>query len=304
MPRLRKCRALPSDATVALVAPAFAADGERVARGAEKLRAAGLKVRQREDLFATRGYLAGEDARRARELMEAVEDDAVHAILCVRGGWGSHRIVPLLDAARVRAAAKPLVGFSDVTTLLLWQRRLAGLVGFHGPMLEREAGPGDAELDQLLRALRGEPLAPLRGEGLGGGRAEGRLVGGSLTLLAASLGTPWEVETRGAILLFEDVGEKPYALDRLLHHLRAAGKLDGLRGIGVGALTGCEDPKRATPTARDVVEEMLRSLAVPRVVGLPFGHGRPNLTWPLGVRALLDGEGGELRILEAGVTRR
>jgi muramoyltetrapeptide carboxypeptidase len=300
LPRLRKCRALPSAATVALVAPAFAADGERVARGAEKLREAGLRVRQRDDLFAARGYLAGDDARRARELMEAVEDDAVDAIVCVRGGWGSHRVVPLLDAARVRAAAKPLVGFSDVTTLLLWQRRLAGLVGFHGPMLEREAGPEEAELEQLLRALRGEPLAPLRGEGLGGGRAEGLLVGGSLTLLAASLGTPWEVETRGAILLFEE----PYALDRLLHHLRAAGKLDGLRGIGVGALTGCEDPKRPTPTARDVVEEMLRSLPVPRVIGLPFGHRSPNLTWPLGVHALLDGEGGELRILEAGVTRR
>lgn len=303
MPRLRKCRALPDAATVALVAPAFAVDAEKVARGAERLRAVGLRVRQGEDLLAAHGYLAGDDARRSRELMAAIEDDAVDAVLCVRGGWGCHRIVPRLDAERVRAAAKPLVGFSDVTTLLLWQRRVAGLVGFHGPMLER-SGPDDAELEQLLRALRGAPLAPLQGEGLGGGRAEGRIVGGSLTLLAASLGTPWEVDTRDAILLFEDVGEKPYALDRLLHHLRAAGKLDGLRGIGVGALTGCEDPKRPVPTARAVVEEMLRALPVPRVVGLPFGHRSPNLTWPLGVRALLDGESGELRILEAGVTRR
>lgn len=303
MPRLRKCRALPDAATVALVAPAFAVDAEKVARGAERLRQAGLRVRQGDDLLAAHGYLAGDDARRARELMAAIEDDAVDAVLCVRGGWGCHRIVARLDAARVRAAAKPLVGFSDVTTLLLWERRVAGLVGFHGPMLER-SGPDDAELEQLLGALRGAPLAPLRGEGLGGGRAEGRLVGGSLTLLAASLGTPWEVDTRDAILLFEDVGEKPYALDRLLHHLRAAGKLEGLRGVGVGALTGCEDPKRPVPTARAVVEEMLRALPVPRVFGLPFGHRSPNLTWPLGVRALLDGESGELRILEAGVTRR
>ena len=126
-------------------------------------------------------------------------------------------------------------------------------------------------------------------------------MGGSLTLLAASLGTPWELDTRGAILLFEEVAEKPYALDRLLHQLRAAGKLDGVAGIGVGYLTECVDPKRPTPTAQAVIAEVLEPLGVPLVGALPFGHGRPNFTWPVGVRARIDGERGELEILEAGV---
>ena len=131
----------------------------------------------------------------------------------------------------------------------------------------------------------------------------GTLIGGSLTLLAASLGTPWELDTRGAILLFEDVSEKPYALDRLLQQLRAAGKLDDLAGVGVGHLIDCVDPKRETPSAEDVVLEALSPLGVPIVLGLPFGHGRPNLTWPFGVRGALDGGRGALEILEAGVER-
>ena len=261
-------------------------------------------MRWRDDLLATRGYLAGSDERRAAELMELVDDPEVAAIVCARGGYGAHRILARLDPARVRAAAKPLIGFSDVTTLLLWQLRCAGLVGFHGPMFDKDGGPGDAELERLAWALAGDPLPVLVGAGRTCGRAEGRLVGGSLTLLAASLGTPWEVDTRGALLVFEEIGEKPYALDRDLMQLAAAGKLEQALGFGVGSLLGCEDPKRATPTADDVVMEILGPLGKPVVTGLPFGHGSPNLIWPVGVRAALDGERGELELLEAGAVRR
>lgn len=303
MPRLLKPRALRPGATVALAAPAFAAEPERVAEGEGWLAELGFRVRRRPDLTAARGYLAGDDARRGAELMQWIDDPEVAAIVCVRGGWGCHRIVPRLDAARVRAARKLLVGFSDVTTLLLWQLRRAGLAGLHGPMLEREGGPTDEEKEALRRAMTGEALAPLRGVPHGGGRAEGRLVGGSLTLLAASLGTPWEPRTRGAILVLEDVGEKPYALDRLLSHLRAAGKLEGVAGVGVGHLTGCTDPKRERPTALEVVLEALAPLGVPLVTGLPSGHGTPNLPWPVGGRAALDGERGELVLLEPATRR-
>jgi len=209
-----------------------------------------------------------------------------------------------LDAERVRRAGKPLVGFSDITTLLLWQQRVAGLSGFHGPMLERPEGLLAEEIARLGQALAGEPLSPLRGEPLRPGRAEGPLVGGSLTLLAASLGTPWEVETRGAILLLEDVGEKPYVLDRLLQQLRAAGKLDRVAGVGVGSLAACSDPRRPQPSAASVLEEVLSPLGVPLVCGLPFGHQSPNLLWPLGVSGVLDAERGELRLPEAGVAAR
>jgi muramoyltetrapeptide carboxypeptidase len=304
VPRLRKPRALASGATIGIAAPAFAVDPERLAFGCQRLEAAGYRVVRRDDLLDQQGYLAGSDRRRAAEFMELVDDPEVDAILCARGGYGCHRIMAGLDPQRVRAAAKPLIGFSDVTTLLLWQRRVAGLVGFHGPMFDAVEGPSDAELERLGRCLAGEIPAPLAGEAGGGGRAEGRLVGGSLTLLAASLGTPWEVETRGALLLFEDVGEKPYALDRLLQQLQAGGKLAGALGFGVGRLTGCVDPKRDTPTAQQVVREILEPLGKPLVFGLPFGHGSPNLVWPLGVRGRLDGTRGELAVLEAGVRKR
>ena len=304
MPRLCKPRALGPGATLGVAAPAFAVDPERLEAGEDQLRRFGFRVRHREDVLARSGYLAGDDARRAAEIMALVDDPEVDAILCARGGYGCQRMVGGLDAARVRRAAKPLLGFSDVTTLLLWQRRRTGLVGFHAPMLERAEPLDDEELEALTRALAGRPLPTLRGRPVVGGRAEGRLVGGSLSLLAASLGTPWELDTRGALLLFEEIGEKPYALDRLLHQLAAAGKLRGLVGVGVGHLVGCVDPKRDLPTAQDVVAEILRPLGVPVVFSLPFGHRRPNLTWPFGVRAAIDGERGEVRILEAGVRRR
>jgi len=303
VPALRKARALSPGATIGIAAPAFAVDPEALEVGEAQLREAGFATVRREDLTERRWYLAGDDRRRVRELMALVEDDRVDAILCARGGYGCHRIVAELDPLRVRAAAKPLIGFSDITTLLLWQRKRAGLVGFHAPMLNRREGMLPEELESLLRALRGDAAPALLGEAHGGGRGEGRLVGGSLTVLAASLGTPWEVDTRGAILLLEDVHEKPYALDRLLQQMRAAGKLDRVAGVGVGQLIDCVDPMRETPSAEEVVLEALLPLGVPIVLGLPFGHGRPNLTWPFGVRGALDGERGALEILEAGVRR-
>ena len=239
------------------------------------------------------------------EFMDLVHDDRVDAILCARGGYGCHRIVADLDPLRVRAAAKPLIGFSDITTLFLWQRKCAGLVGFHAPMLERAGGNASRRAGLAVRRPPRRPRTGDERESPTGADAERvPVIGGSLTLLAASLGTPWEVDTRGAILLFEDVHEKPYALDRLLQQLRAAGKLEALAGVGVGHLLDCVDPMRGTPSAEEVVLEALAPLGIPLVLGLPFGHGRPNLAWPFGVRGALDGERGALEILEAGVRRR
>lgn len=304
MPRLLRPRRLPRGGTIGLAAPSGPVDPERLAEGEARLRAAGFRVRRRRDLVARRGYLAGDDRRRAAELEQLVRDPGVDAILCVRGGYGAQRIVERLSPELFRGARKPLVGYSDATTLLLWQRRRAGLVGFHGPMLERGASLSDAELDALLRVLCGEERHPQvwRGQAGGGGRAEGRLIGGSLTLVAASLGTPWEVETRGAILMLEEVGEKPYRIDRLLGQLRAAGKLDAAAGVGIGALVGCD--AAAEPSAQAVVAECLRPLRIPWVSGLPFGHDTPNLPWPVGARAAVDGRRRALHILEAGVAER
>jgi muramoyltetrapeptide carboxypeptidase len=301
VPKLLLPRALPRGGTVAIAAPAFWVEPARVYAAAERLLAAGYQVTWREDVFARSGYLAGSAARRAAELMQWIQDDSVHAILCARGGWGCHHVIPQLDARAFRRARKPLVGFSDVTTLLGWQREVAGLAGVHGPMCVRDDGIAPNELRALLALLRGERPAKLRGRGLVRGRADGPLVGGSLTLVADSLGTSWEIDTRGAILCLEEIGEKPYAIDRQLSHLHAAGKLDAAAGFALGHLVGCTDPKRSRPTALQVVREILGARRKPLVVGLRFGHVSPNLPWPVGVRGRLDGAKGELAVREAGV---
>ncbi len=304
MPPRRKPRALSSGATLGIAAPGGPVDPARLEAGIALFERAGFRTLHRRDLLARQGYLAGDDARRVKEFMELVEDPRVDGIVCARGGYGCDRIMPLLDAARVREAAKPLVGYSDVTALLLWQWRRAGLMGFHGPMLDRGEDLTPDSLDALVALLSGEVELPyaLRGTPRGGGRAEGRLQGGSLTLIAASIGTPWEIDTRGAILLLEDVGERPYRIDRMLQQLRGAGKLDGVAGFGVGAFSDCADDRYAQ-TAESVIEEVVRSLGAPLVVDLPFGHVPRNLAWPVGARARLDAESGEVCILEQGVTR-
>lgn len=298
MPRLIKPRALPEDATFGIAAPGGPVHPDRLEEGCELLRHMGFGVVHRDDIGSRDSYLAGSDERRAKELMELVEDPRVHGILCARGGYGCDRILHRLDPERFRAARKPLVGYSDVTALLLWQHRVAGLVGFHGPMLDRGSDIDAGAWDALVEALRGRLEGPqrLRGTPRAGGSAEGRLVGGSLTLLTASLGGPWELDTKGAILLVEDVGERPYRIDRMLRQLVAAGKLESAAGIGIGAFASCDDDRYPEPSAAAVIEAVVRPLGVPVVADLAFGHIRENYAWPMGLRATMDGDVGELRI--------
>ncbi len=286
-----------------IAAPGGPVDREQLQAGESLLRAAGFEVYRRDDLFARDGYLAGDDARRAAELMELVNNPDIAGIICARGGYGCDRILPMLDARAFRQAAKPLVGYSDITALLLWQHRCAGLMGFHGPMLDHGAALDRAALDHLIQQLTGEGALPLtlRGRALVGGRATGRIIGGSLTLLAASIGSPWEFDTRGAILLIEDVGERPYRIDRMLQQLRAAGKFERLAAVGVGNFEGCMDERYPQPNVDTVIENALRPLGVPIVTGLPFGHVKVNCAWPMGGRATIDGASGELQLLEWGV---
>jgi len=305
VPRLRKPRALRPGATLGVAAPGGVVKPERLEAGLRLLRAAGFETRFRDDLLARDAYLAGDDARRARELMELVEDPGVDGIVCARGGYGCDRILDRLDAARVRAAAKPLVGYSDITVLLLWQLRRAGLTGFHGPMLDRGEDVDPACVASLRDQLTGKAKVPLvlAGRGARGGRAEGRLLGGSLSMLAAGCGTPWALDARGAILLLEDTNELTYRVDRLLQQLRAAGCLRGLRGLGIGDFSTCGDRRYPERSPRDLFLELAERTGVPLVTDLPFGHVAHNAPWPFGVRATLDGDSGELHILERGVSR-
>jgi len=241
----------------------------------------------------------------------------VKAILCVRGGYGAARLLPLLDYHIIRANPKIFIGYSDVTSLHCALLGKANLVSFHGPMLNSDfvnerlpeftwqsfqrtlLQPSSA--GSICQGYRGKSVSILCR-----GRASGPLLGGNLSVLCTTLGTPYQPAFKGKILFFEDLDEPPYRFDRMLTHLLNAGMLQQVAGVAVGINKNCQDPKarRAKEyrqTVQDVLEERLLPLKVPVVTGLPFGHVPLNATLPIGVRATLDGINGDLLITEAAV---
>jgi muramoyltetrapeptide carboxypeptidase len=293
-----------------VVAPASPFEPAALEAGLAVLRdALGLHPRLRSDITSRRGYLAGDDARRLEEWREAVADPEARAIFCARGGYGSMRLLAAIDPAPLLARPKLLVGFSDVTALHALLNR-AGLATVHGPVVT-QLGRAPVEAVAHLAALLfgGAPHpgaweAPAPGAGLAGGatltpgRAAGPLLGGSLAMLAHLCGTPFFPPLDGAILVLEDVGERPYRLDRCLTQLGLAGALRQVAGVAVGQLTGCDDGDGA---AAEAVRGLVRALGVPAAEGFPFGHEDRNLALPLGPRATLvapgPGEEGPARLL-------
>jgi len=285
----------PGDA-VRVVAPSSPFEPAALEKGLEVLSGRlGLRPRMRNDLVARRGYLAGDDARRADEWREAVADPEARAIFCARGGYGAMRILPAVDPAPLLARPRALVGFSDITAIHAVLNR-AGLATVHGPVVTQLGrAPDDAvrHLEAVLFGGAPRPNAwevPALGAGLVAartirpGRASGPLLGGTLTILAHLAGTPFAPSLEGAILLLEDVGEKPYRIDRCLTQLRLAGALDGLAALAIGQLTSCDD---AGVLAADIVREAALALGVPAIEGLPVGHDDANFAVPLGARATL-----------------
>lgn len=254
-------------------------------------------------VFCRTGYLAGDDARRAAELNRYLADPDVRAIHCARGGYGIMRILPALDAAALRRAPL-IVGFSDVTALLAWAWARAGVRGVHGPNVTQLAAVPAADQAALWRLLE-DPAPPgLWATGLTrvtGGVARGPLVGGNLEVLSRLVGTDTLPSLRGAILFLEEVGERPYRLDRTLTHLALAGALAGVAGVLVGDLVKCDEPDGSGPGPTEVVAERLATLGVPVCLGMPAGHGARNRALPLGAPAVLDADAGTLELLEGAV---
>lgn len=302
---------------VRVVAPSGPFDPAVLERGLAVLSGRlGLVPRMRADLAARKGYLAGDDARRAEEWREAVADPEARAIFCARGGYGAMRILPAVDPAPLLERPRALVGFSDITALHAALNR-AGLATVHGPVVTQLGRAPDDAVRHLEVLLFEDPPrtgawdAPAAGAGLvatrtvSPGRASGPLLGGTLTLLAHLAGTPYAPRLDGAILLLEDVGEKPYRIDRCLTQLRLAGTLDGVAGLALGRFTDCDD---GGLLAQDVLREAALSLGVPAVEGLPVGHEDANFAVPLGARATLvapgPGDEGPPRLLFDGWTAR
>lgn len=301
--------ALVPDSTIAIISPGSPADPQQVARGIHELERLGYKTSVLTS--EPEGYFAGSVDERRFQLIESLQREEFRAVVCTRGGYGANY---LLDALDVDPRRKPriFVGYSDITTLqiFLWQK--LGWVTFYGPMAGAglDAGaeaPGGYDLESLTLALvetRSGFTLDLRGETLVSGVAEGTLVGGCMTMIEASLGTPWELDTGGTILALEDRAMKPYQVDRVLTHLRHAGKFENVKAIIMGEFPECEPAAQNSPSVRDVCKRILGELKIPLVWGTPIGHTpRPMLTIPLGVPARLRASGeGELEIPEPCVT--
>jgi muramoyltetrapeptide carboxypeptidase len=296
---------------VAVVAPAGPVPPARLTAGLARIEGT-LRLRVPPDITRAAGFLAGTDQRRADELNAALRDPDVRAILLARGGYGLMRILPLLDAAALRADPKPILGFSDATALLAWAAQTAGVRGIHGPVIAQLADVSDADVAAMVRMLRDPaPLGrlPWTLSPIGVPSATpcaGRLVGGNLTLIANLIGTPWQIDARGAIVLIEEVGEKPYAIDRYLTQIDLARARDGAAGALVGDFTRCTDPPLAPGGTDDprpalaVLDERLRHLGLGGLGGAPFGHGKRNASLPWGARAVLHPDG-VVEILDGAV---
>jgi muramoyltetrapeptide carboxypeptidase len=292
---------------VGVVAPSGVVDRDRLVRGIAVLEGMGFRVRLGRAVGERRGYLAGTDEARLADLQAMLDEPAVRAVFCARGGYGSQRLVPHLDWSAVRQAPKLIVGYSDATALLLAVARQLG-TAVHGPMVADDMARGlTAVAGDHLRRLLTDPAYRWQDTvaiAVRPGRAEGRLLGGCLSVLATTLGTAHAPDTRGTILFLEDVNEPAYRLDRLLLQLRQSGMLDGVAGVVFGHLEGCTAHDGVTPL--DVVREHFAESSYPVACGLAAGHvagvaAVTNMALPFGVRVVLDATQGQVVAREAAV---
>ena len=311
IPRI-KPPALQSGDTVGIIAPASNIKRELLEAGCDALRKLGYKPFYFDSIFDKYLYFAGSAERRARELEEMFSRDDVKAIVCARGGYGSNYLLDTINLANLKSHPKILVGYSDITSLLTYISDSIGLVTFHGPMVAKDFAHSDGiDLRSWEAALTAASAwtinfgAESGAKSLVAGSAEGTLYGGCLSMLVASLGTPYEIHTAGTILFIEDVAAKPYQIDRMLMQLKLAGKFKDVRGIIFGEMLDCAQNKDQDYTLEDVVLGVIGELGVPVAYGLRSGHvSHGNITLPLGVRAELnvDKKEGSLRILESATT--
>jgi len=308
--QLVKPPALRPGDTVGIVAPASNIKRADLDAGCEALRRAGYNPFYFDSILEKDMYFAGSVERRARELEEMFLRDDVRAIVCARGGYGANYLLRALDLEKIGAHPKIFVGYSDITTLLAYFNHPAGFVTFHGPMAAKDwAHEGGVDLPSWQSALYGNtPWDVSLNAGVAGliaGEAEGILYGGCLSLLVASLGTPYEIKTAGTILFLEDVGAKPFQIDRMLMQLKLAEKFDGVKGIVFGEMLDCLQTASQDYTLQEVVMRIVGGLGIPVAFGVRSGHVTSgNITLPFGVRARLNVGDGKvaLRILESAVS--
>ena len=292
-------------ARVALVAPASAVPAEKLEPALEYVRSLKLEpVLYPSCFFENRdGYLAAADIQRAKDLNDAFADSSIDGIWCIRGGYGGHRILPLLDADLIKNNPKWFGGYSDVTALHTFFNQICGFETYHVTMPSTEPNPDEYTLSWLKKALFGDLCGKLEApEGqkttmLVPGTAAGPLCGGNLSLLVASLGTPWEIDTKGKILFLEDIGEKTYRVDSMLTQLRNAGKFRDCAGIILGAWTDCppEYPEK-TLLLPEIFDQLIVPAGKPCIADVACGHILPTLSLPMGRSCTLNADQGTITL--------
>lgn len=305
-------RLMPGD-TLGLIAPAgVVRDASAIDRAVQAAEGMGYRVKLGDSARGHYGYLAGTDAARAGDVNAMFADDAVDAVVCLRGGYGCMRLLDRLDYDLIAAHPKIFMGYSDVTALHIALNQRCDLLTFHGPMAAADWSDGAVDAfthENMLRVLTSpHPVGELPNppddprHTVNPGCAQGRLTGGNLTLLAASLGTPWEIDTRGKLLFIEEVGEKTYAVDRLLTQLRLAGKFADCAGVVFGDFANCPMEYQAYGLPLEtVIRDVVAPCGKPIFMGLRCGHCTPKLTLPLGAQCAMDADKCTLTVLEGAV---
>jgi len=305
--KMRFPKPLQAGSRVALTAPSGPQPPENLDAAVQSVRELSLEPVVYPSCHARHGYLAGSDALRAEDLNRAFADDSIEGIICIRGGYGAQRLLPLLDFNAMRRHPKLLCGYSDITVLHIQLQQQCGLVSMHTPMPGTEwyQRPDEYTMNGLRQALFGplpdiiENPAGIKPECLVGGSAAGRLWGGNLSLVAATLGTPYEIDTKGRILFLEDIDEEPYCIDRMLLRLRQSGKLSDCAGILLGPFTNCVSRKEGQSLdLPQIFRELLYDLGKPVLSSFQCGHVLPTASLPLGALAIMDADAGTLEFLE------
>jgi muramoyltetrapeptide carboxypeptidase len=293
----RPPRLKPGD-TIGIVAPAGAFDHEIFRQGLSTLESMGYRTQVPDEVYGRSGYLAGSDELRARLVNALFKDPKVQAIICARGGFGSLRMLPLVDFDIIRNHPKIFIGFSDISALLTAITHRSDLVTFHGPMVTSLAAAPESTRSALTAAVASDTtleIAPASGAVIRPGRAEGRVAGGNLATLCHLMGTPFHAQFKNCILLLEDRGEARYRIDRMLSQMKLAGCFDGIAGLILGSFEKCGD----LAGIYRIVDELFHDSLIPILAGFDIGHGHRNLTLPLGMTAVLDADKQRLSFQQA-----
>lgn len=303
-----KPKSLKKGDTIGIIAPAGPFNDDRFHKGICQIQNLGFNTKFDKDIFEKKAYLAGSDARRSDELHKMFSDQEVSAIFCARGGYGSARLIELIDQNVILENPKIFMGFSDITSLHLFFNKQCSLVSFHGPMVATNQIIHITELtkkgilDVLTLTSPSPQISINKNNILKEGVASGILTGGCMTLLIHSIGTLYEIDTEHRILLLEDSGEPLYRIDRMLCHLKAAGKFDKVAGVVFGDINSFFNDGNEEIGFKQLINDLFYDKDIPIVFGLPFGHGRENLTIPLGVKACLNTNRAALSFEESAVT--